>query len=37
MLGRILAGLHFRYSVDAGQQQGRAVVNYINNNFFRRR
>lgn len=33
---RVFAGLHYRFSVDAGQAQGKAVVNYINSRFFRR-
>lgn len=33
---RILAGLHYRFSMDAGQAQGKAIVNYINNRFFER-
>lgn len=31
---RVYAGLHYRFSVDAGQAQGKAVVNYINSRFF---
>jgi hypothetical protein len=34
---RVYGGLHFRYSVDAGQAQGKTVVSYVNNNFFRAR
>ncbi|HWO21545.1 MAG TPA: vanadium-dependent haloperoxidase [Kofleriaceae bacterium] len=34
---RVFAGLHFRYSMDAGQAQGKAVVQYINSKYFRAR
>lgn len=33
---RIMAGLHYRFAMDAGQAQGKAVVNYINARFFER-
>lgn len=31
---RVYAGLHYRFAVDAGQAQGRAIVNHINSRFF---
>ena len=34
---RVFAGLHWRYSVDAGQQQGKAIVQHVDSNFFHRR
>jgi hypothetical protein len=34
---RIYAGLHYRFSVDAGKAQGKAVVNWVNSRFFRSR
>ncbi|HWO25866.1 MAG TPA: hypothetical protein VNO30_44330, partial [Kofleriaceae bacterium] len=31
---RIYGGLHYRFSVDAGQSQGRSVASYINYYYF---
>jgi hypothetical protein len=36
MEARILAGLHYRFSVEAGRAQGAAVVDHINGRFFHR-
>ncbi len=34
MNARIYAGLHYRFSVEAGRAQGKAVVSHINSRFF---
>jgi hypothetical protein len=35
MNARIYAGLHYRFAVEAGRAQGKAVVSHINSHFFR--
>ncbi len=35
MNARVYAGLHYRFSVEAGRAQGKAVVNHVNSRFFK--